>query len=144
MIDRRSLFVLAGGAALPWFRLSYASKLEMACIPESTKTRLLELARMHGRLPVIVGLAVPLRSEDEPAQSAVQQASMARVRAQLLKDLSIVATSDGSLSGPGITNVKLFETIPFLALTVEPEALQHLLAHPLVESIQEDSPVPPV
>jgi hypothetical protein len=143
IMDRRSLLVLAGSAALPWFRLSYAAKLEMACIPESTKMRLLELARIHGRLAVIIGLAVPSRSEDEPARLAAQQESTARVRAQLLKDLSIVATNDGSLSGPGITNVKLFETIPFLALTAEPGALEHLLAHPLVESVQEDSTVPP-
>lgn len=143
-INRRSLLVLAGSATLPWFRPSSASKLEMAAIPESTRTRLLELARSRGQLPVIVGFAVPLRSEDEPVQSAAQQANMARARAQLLKDLSIVATSNGSLSGPGITNVKLFETIPFLALTAEPEALEHLLAHPLVESVQEDVAVPPL
>lgn len=118
----------------------------MASMPESTKARLLELARSRGRLPVIVGLAVPMRSEDElgPAESAAQQAAMARARAQLLKDLGIVAASDGSLSGPGITNVKLFETIPFLALTVEAGALERLLAHPLVESVQEDAAVPPL
>ena len=142
-INRRSLLVLAGSATLPWFRLSSASKLEMAAIPESTRTRLLELARIRGQLPVIVGFAVPL-SQDEPVQSAAQQANMACARAQLLKDLGIVATSNGSLSGPGITNVKLFETIPFLALTAEPQALEHLLAHPLVESVQEDVAVPPL
>ena len=118
----------------------------MASIPESTKARLLELARSRGRLPVIVGLAVPMRSEDElgPAESKAQQAAMARARAQLLKDLGIIAASDGSLSGPGITNVKLFETISFLALTVEAGALERLLAHPLVESVQEDAAVPPL
>lgn len=144
IIHRRSLLVLAGSATLAWLRLGYASKLEMASIPESTKTRLLKLARIRGRLSVIVGIAVLLRSEDEPAQSAAQQVRLARARAQLLKDLSIVATSDGRLSGPGITNVKLFETIPFVSLTVEPEALEHLLAHPLVESVQEDVAVPPL
>ena len=118
----------------------------MAAAPESTKTRLVESARIRGRLPVIVGFAVPIRPEAElrPAESAAQQAAMTRARARLLRDLDVVAASDGSLSGPGITNVKLYETIPYLALTAEPEALQRLLAHPLVESVQEDAEMPPL
>jgi hypothetical protein len=144
-IDRRSLLVLAGSVVLPWLRLGHTSELDMASVPESTKARLLELARIRGRLPVIVGLAVPLRSEElGPAEFAEQEAAMARVRARLLNDLGIVAASDGSLSGPGITNVKLFETIPFVALTAEPESLERLLAHPLVESVEEDVAVPPL
>jgi hypothetical protein len=146
MIDRRSLLALAGSAALPWLRLGYAAELDMVAVPESAKARLLELARMRGRLPVIVGLAVPFRSEDEvgPAESASREAAIRRTRAQLLKDLGVVAARDGSLSGPGIGNVKLFETIPFLALTAEPEALERLLAHPLVDSVQEDATAAPL
>jgi hypothetical protein len=146
MIDRRSLLVLAGSAAVSWPRLGYAAEVDMVAVPESTKARLLELARMRGRLPVIVGLAVPFRSEDEvgPAETAAREAAMTRARARLLKDLGVVAARDGSLSGPGIINVKLFETIPFLALTAEPEALERLLAHPLVDSVQEDATVAPL
>ena len=81
---------------------------------------------------MIVGLAVPPGTE------------LGTTRSRLLEDLGVTAAGDGSLAGPGITNVKLFETIPFLALTAEPAALERLLNHPLVDSVQGDAAAPPL
>lgn len=108
----------------------------MTSMPAAAQAELLDRARERGRLAVIVGLAGPDATRSETA--------MIQVRDRLLRDLDVAAAADGSLAGPGITNVKLFRAIPFLALTVEPDALARLLAHPLVASVQEDAAVPPL
>jgi hypothetical protein len=129
---RALLFALAGGA-LVRLRPSHAGGLEMAAVPDPTRAALLARARALGRLPIIVGLAIPRGSE------------LGAARARLLGDLGVTVTAgDGSLASPGVTNVKPLETIPFLALTVEPAALERLLAHPLVDSVQEDAAAPPL
>jgi hypothetical protein len=129
---RRALLFALAGVALARLRLSHAGGLEMAAVPDATRAALLARARALGRLPVIVGLAISPGSELGPA------------RARLLGDLGVAPLGDGSLAGPGVTNVKPFATIPFLALTVEPAALERLLAHPLVDSVQEDAAAAPL
>ena len=47
-----------------------------------------------------------------------------------------------SLSGFGITNVTDFRYVPQIAMTVDPSALETLIAHPFVRSVAEDVPVP--
>jgi hypothetical protein len=113
----------------------------MAGIPEQQQVMLLQRARALGRLPVIVGLAVPPEG-GEPGPD--EEAAIARAQARLLQDLGVAAGPDGSLAGPGITNVKPFATIPYLALTAEPGALAKVLRHPLVASAQEDATLAPM
>jgi hypothetical protein len=145
MTTRRTLLILAGAAVMPLPRLSRARELTMASIPDDVSAALLEQARTRGRLPVIVGLAVPPPENAGPVpDEAVEKAAIDMVRAQLLRDLGVVAGADGTLTGPGITNVKLFDAIPFLALTAEPEALARLLRHPAVTSVQEDATMAPL
>lgn len=110
----------------------------MAAAPESAQAMLLARARARGRLPVIVGLAVPAAGGTEPGE-----AEIAKAQARLLADLGVADTGSG-FAGPGIGNVKLYAAIPFLALTAEPEALARLLRHPLVVSAQEDTAAPPL
>lgn len=99
-------------------------------LSEETRMRLLDRVRRRGRLPVVLGLKLP--------EVATRQAAIAQAGEQLLADLRVRRQADGSLAGPGIANVKLFATLPFLALTATPEALEGLLRHPLVASAQED------
>ena len=108
----------------------------MADIAAPASQRLLDLARRRGRVPVIVGLAVPAASADD-------EAAIARAQRQFLAELGVVAAADGSLAGPGITGVKLYEAIPFIALTADADALERVLRNRLVVSIQEDTAVPP-
>jgi hypothetical protein len=129
-ITRRRLILLtAGSVAVPSITASPQ---------EETAGMLRDRARARGRLPVLVGLRMP------PDSSATDPtAEVARLRAVLFADLGIVPTERGVLAGPGITNVKPFASIPFLALTVDPAALERLLRHPLVASVVEDTAVPP-
>lgn len=143
VVPRRSLLlVLAGVVATAPPRPSLALELVLASVPEAMKAALLERARARGYLPVIVGLAVTPTlggSEPTPAEASAHERAVAAARARLLADLGVVVAGGGSLAGPGISNVKLFEAIPFLALTASPAALERLLGHPLVGSVREDA-----
>lgn len=138
-IGRRSFLALMALAlaAIGGQRHGHGAEKTMANVADASSQRLLDLARRRGRLPVIVGLAAAGASADD------EEAAIARTQRQLLADLGVVAAADGSLAGPGITGVKLYETIPFLALTVDADALARLIRNPLVVSIREDSAVPP-
>lgn len=111
-----------------------AAEATMRATSDATRTTLLRDAEERGRLPVIVGLVVPAGADDR---------AVAAARARLMRDLEVVERNHGTLAGPGLTNVKLFETIPFLAVVAEPDALQRLLDHPLVASVQEDAAAAP-
>ena len=66
-------------------------------------------------------------------------AEIAQIRTALFADLAIAPTANGAMAGPGIANVKAFASIPFVALIVDPAALDRLLGHPLVVSVAEDT-----
>ncbi|MFO1154653.1 MAG: hypothetical protein U1E42_13470 [Rhodospirillales bacterium] len=104
--------------------------------PSSQSQRLLDLARQRGRLPIIVELAVTGAAADD-------EAAIRRAQQHLLADLGVTTGADGNLTGPGVSGVKLYETMPFLALTADAQAIDHLIRNQLVVRIQEDSPVPP-
>lgn len=131
---RWAVLALAGAAYL--FQPGHALAGEATMKPTSgtTRTTLLREAEERGRLPVIVGLVVPAGADDLVVAAA---------RARLLRDLEIAERSDGTLAGPGLANVKLFETIPFLAVVAEPDAVRRLLDHPLVASVHEDAAAAP-
>lgn len=105
----------------------------MADISGPSAQRLIDLAGQRGRLPLIIGLAA--RADDEVAIERAQQ--------RLLADLGVVTGEDGTLAGPGISGVKIYETIPFIAFTADAAAIQRVIRHPLVISVQEDSALPP-
>jgi hypothetical protein len=109
-----------------------------AAAGESMTDGLLDRAEARGQLPVLVGLRFP--REGAGADPSV---AIAALRARLFADLGIHVGADGALTGPGIANVKPFDSIPFVALTVEPPVLERLLRHPLVASVVEDTAVPP-
>jgi hypothetical protein len=127
---RRHLITLTVGAVV---------MLSMMVSAEEDTTRVLrEQAKARGRLPVLVGLRLA-----RPGTRADPTAEIAQIRAALFDDLAIARTADGEMAGPGIANVKSFASIPFVALTVDPAALDRLLGHPLVVSVAEDTAVPP-
>lgn len=126
--------MLAGAAYLFQPGRALVAEATMTPTSDSTRTTLLRKVEERGRLPVIVGLDVPAGAADRVVATA---------RAQLMRDLEVVERSDGTLAGPGLTNVKLFETIPFLAGVAEPDALRRLLDHPLVASVHEDTAAAP-
>ncbi len=144
-IGRRSFLTVVGLAAMGGWGDARAAEGRMVdttapSTPGSSPQRLLDLAHRRGRLPVIVGLAIVGAGAGAGGDDA---AAIARTQRQLLADLGVVTTADGGLAGPGITNIKLYEAIPFIALTVDADALGRLLRHRLVVSIQEDIAVPP-
>jgi hypothetical protein len=151
MIDRRAFFVAGMWMALLPGRPMAAADPLSSGLDGETKARLLALAQQRGALSVIVGFTVPgLPGPDEelatspgPADDAARQAAIKQVRERLLTDLGVQADDQGGLSGAGLQRIKLFTTIPFVAVTAEPEALARLMAHPLVSSMQVDDALPP-
>jgi hypothetical protein len=132
--------VLAAAAAAPRGpSLALEVALASSSVPEAAQARLLARARARGHLPVIVSLVVALPAGRHEPTSA----EIAAAQARLLADLGVAAAGDGGLVGPGVGNVKLFEGIPYLALTASPAALERLLGHPLVESVREDAAAAP-
>lgn len=151
-IGRRMMLALVAAGVLCWRQGISVVAAAMPPLDEEHKARLMALARARGELSVIVGFAVPGVQSDGPdasappdsAQEQHDQAAIARTRTKLLTDLGVHTDRQGVSSGPGIHGVKLFETIPFVALTVTPQALERVLANPLVESVQSDTAVPPL
>lgn len=94
---------------------------------------LLARADEAGRLPVIVGFASAFVPEGDlsPSQAARQHEAFAERQRTIL----------GSLAAA--ENVKRFETIPYMAVTVGRADLRRLLNDPGVVSIAEDVAVPP-
>ena len=96
------------------------------------------LANVHarGHIRIIVGMALDFRPEGALAgeEAAEQQRlSIAQAQGHLLDQLASY----------NVDGVKEFHYIPYMALQVDEAALQHLLASPLVSSIEEDVAVPP-
>lgn len=106
---------------------------------------LMARTRQQGRLRVIVGLRErPAGASELAAPAAEGLRSRLRTKQEaLLTGLGVRRQADGTLAGNGMQHVVLFDTVPFLAATVDPTALQGLLAAGDVVSIQEDVPVPP-
>jgi len=94
---------------------------------------LLQRARQHGSLPVIVRLDADFAPESflSGARAQSQRQALSRTQSALLSRL-----------GPteGLTR---FHSVPYLAMTVEPGQLRQLLADPAVSEVHEDIPVPP-
>lgn len=94
---------------------------------------LLSSARNRGRVPVIVGLRVDFTAEGELSdfQTANQRTAIANLSRKLVERVR------------GARNVKLYETVPLAAMSVDEAGLRTLLNDPGVTSISEDVAVPP-
>jgi hypothetical protein len=92
---------------------------------------LLSRAQQNGSVRIIVGLNVPFVPEGElPDAAAVdaQHKAIADAQAALVQ----------RLSGFTVSDVEIYESIPFVAMVVDAAALQVLLSDPAVTSIEED------
>jgi uncharacterized repeat protein (TIGR01451 family) len=91
---------------------------------------------VRGAAPLLVELDLPgyrPQAFDEVQAAAIQEAAIASAQDSVLS----------RLAGFGLTNVKTFAYLPYLALTVHDAAtLAALAADPLVLAIREDRPVP--
>ena len=105
---------------------------------ESTQAiykRFLTRIEKEGSVPLIIGLSAPVAPESslvDPGEVDQQRQMLTAVQDIVLTDLAGVAT-DG---------VKRFETIPYLALTVDAEGLTALVDSDPVITIEEDVAVP--
>src|SRR6056297_1828385 len=101
--------------------------------PAATNTAALRnLVRQSGSAAVIVGLEVPFRPEAELGRAdavAVQRQTIVETREALLD----------RLAGYDISGVKRFETVPYVAMTVDADGLDALLADPAVYEVHEDA-----
>ena len=79
------------------------------------------MARRRGAVPVIVGFKLG------PEPAAAGEDAVAAARAAFYRALGIEPAGDGTLAAPGITHVKAFSTIPFVAMTVDADALDGFL-----------------
>lgn len=97
---------------------------------------MIDKATSEGSIRIIVKLAASFQPEGTLAsvnEVETQQNNINVAQKTLLQ----------RLSGYTYSNVKQFQTIPFIALEVDAETLDALLQDPEVITIQEDVPVPP-
>ena len=95
------------------------------------------LARVEeaGSVPLIIGLSAPIEPEGrltDPGEVDRERRRITAVQDHLLADLAGTATE----------GVKRFETVPYLALTVDPEGFAELLRSDPVITLEEDVAVP--
>ena len=100
---------------------------------ESSASALMTRANQAGEVRIIVGRDTRFVPEGGLSASAAtsQRAGIAAAQAQMA----------GALSNA--KNMREFDTIPFMAMTVSPDDLARMMTMPGVTSIQEDVPVPP-
>lgn len=96
---------------------------------------LLTKAKTAGHIRILVRLNMPFQPAGQLSapEAAEQQARIADLQNQLC----------AALSGTQVTGVKRFQYTPLMGMIVDAAALERLLAHPLVLSIEEDTPAPP-
>ena len=92
-------------------------------------------AQAIGQVPVILRLNVNFQVESRRSSSGVitQRNAIADARSAVVQ----------SLAGKDATNIKAYQYVPYLAVTVNSSALQALAKNPKVSEISEDVPVPP-
>lgn len=97
---------------------------------------LLEKANAEGSVRIIVHLNINYTTEGDLASTQAiqsQQAQISQAQGNLLN----------RFVSHNISGVKQFATIPYMAMEVDPAALDALLKDPSISSIEEDIPVPP-
>ncbi len=97
---------------------------------------LLERARQHGSVRIIVVLAVPWQPEGDltdEAAAETQRQVIADAQAAFLSRLSLLNVSE----------ITRFQFIPSIAMVVDPTALEAIFADAGVQSVQEDGVASP-
>jgi len=135
---------LAGSATLAVFAFCVSSVQAMA---EDMSEKVTSPDGYHGILTKVqksgsVRVIVKLRTSFTPesliskADADTQRASVARTQNQIISGLAATGHKPSSFYS--------FKYIPHIAMTIDKEALDTLLASPDVETIEEDIPVPAV
>jgi subtilisin len=103
-------------------------------VPADT-SRLLQKAQKEGSVPVIVGLRTDFTPEGQlsRAQADDQRGAIESAGAGLRADLT----------GTGYQTLREYETVPYMALELTPEALRAVQDSPSATTIHEDVAVPP-
>jgi subtilisin len=101
----------------------------------SDSSRLLAKAQREGSVRAIVGLRTDFTPEGQlsRAQADDQRAAIESARAGLRADLA----------GTGYQTLREYETVPYMALELTPEALRAVQNSPTATTMQEDVAVPP-
>src|SRR5918995_2609954 len=101
----------------------------------SDSSRLLAKAQKEGSVPVIVGLRTDFAPEGQlnRAQADDQRGAIESARAGLRAELA----------GTGYETLREYETVPYIALELTPEALRAVQNSPQATTIQEDVAVSP-
>lgn len=113
----------------------HAGAMDRQASYQSLRQRL----QLHGRLPVIVFLNVPAsESHSKDPSDARQQSILADTQKHVINGLI-------RLTGRPLEDfaIKTFDVTPAVALQIDQQGLDALLADPAVSHIQEDSAVPP-
>lgn len=108
-----------------------------AFAPSGAADRLRQAAREKGKIRVIAGLGLKLRSETRLAAPEAE-----RQRGELRAAQDRVAQR--ALGAADARGLERFEYIPYVSLYVTPDALERLLRDPEVVSVQHDVAVPPL
>jgi subtilisin family serine protease len=92
-------------------------------------------AQVKGQIPVILRLNVNFQAESSRSASGVitQRNAIADATKAVVQ----------SLAGVNASNIKRYQYVPYLAVTLNAAALQALAKNPMVREISEDVPVPP-
>ena len=100
-------------------------------------SRLFSKAQTHGRIRIIVRVAVPYSPESllSEQERPKQRAEISNKQDKLLADIRG--------SGRIVVDPHAFKYTPHLSMTVDAETINALLDSPDIESIHEDIPVPP-
>src|SRR5918995_2562521 len=101
----------------------------------SDSSRLLAKAQKEGSVPVIVGLRTDFTPEG--------QLNRAQVDDQRGAIESAGAGLRAELAGTGYQTLREYETVPYIALELTPEALRAVQHSPQATTIHEDVAVPP-
>lgn len=139
-----ALSLMMASASLALAQAADSAPAAMGSAKVGTAT-LLQQARQQGQVRLIVGLRDPFVADSELAvpQAGAQRARFAAGQRAVLAALGTRRQADGSLIAAKARNIRLFETIPFLALETDAATLESLLADPRVASVHEDIAVPP-
>ena len=98
--------------------------------------KLLARIKQEGSMPLIVGFSAPVAPESD----LVDPGEVDQQRQMLTAVQDIVLTD---LAGVEMDGVKRFETVPYMALTVDAEGLTALVGSDPVITIEEDVALPP-
>lgn len=134
-----------GGLLAGWSALAVPVAASAAAGIAAAPAALMAQAKAQGTVRVIVGLAEPMADEATLSTSdrQLQRTRLATSQRRALAAAGALVQPDGALRAAGVGDATLFETIPYLAVTLDAAALQRLAASGSVASIEEDFAVRP-